>query len=108
MSHFSPTRRRTDVPRHDRLEVAARWEWHYRTLVALRDHLVREQRSPRGVDKFDRDFIKALLAREADALGEINAAIERILHGEYGICEVTGERISALRLRAVPWARCAG
>ena len=105
MSRTSPAQRLIERPRPDRLRVDACWAWHYRTLVALRDHVVRERQGPRTVDKFDRDFIKALLAQEADALGEINAAIERILHGEYGICETTGERIPAARLRAAPWTR---
>jgi RNA polymerase-binding transcription factor DksA len=85
--------------------VDSRWTWHYRTLVALREHLVQEQRTPQAADPFDRDFIRALLSREPDALGEINAAIERILQGTYGLCEVTGRRIAAARLRAAPWSR---
>lgn len=94
-----------DRPRRDRLRVSRRWDWHYRTLVALRDHLVQERESPQATDKFDRDFIRALLAREPDALGEIGAAIDRILHGTYGMCETTGRPIPAARLRAAPWTR---
>lgn len=92
-------------PRRDRLRVEARWAWHYRALIALREHLILEREFPQAADKFDRDFIRALLAREADPLGEINAAIARILHGEYGICERTGRLIAAERLRAAPWTR---
>lgn len=91
--------------RRDRLRVDPHWTWHYRTLMALRDHLIQEQKSPHSADRFDRDFVRALLAREPDALGEINAAIERILRGTYGVCEVTGRPIAAARLRAAPWAR---
>jgi hypothetical protein len=93
-------------PRRDILRVEPRWAWHYRTLVALRDHLVLEQQAPQTADKFDRDFIRALLAKEPDALEEINAAIERILSGVYGACETTGRRIPPERLRASPWIRC--
>jgi hypothetical protein len=92
-------------PRRDILWVEPRWAWHYGTLVALRDHLVQERQAPQATDKFDRDFIRALLAREPDPLGEINAAIERILRGDYGLCEETGRPISPLRLRAAPWTR---
>jgi RNA polymerase-binding transcription factor DksA len=87
------------------LQVDRRWTWHYQTLVALRDHLVQEQQAPQSTDSFDRDFIRALLAREPDPLGEINAAIDRILQGDYGYCEKTGVRIAAARLRAAPWTR---
>jgi RNA polymerase-binding transcription factor DksA len=85
--------------------VDPRWAWHFRTLVALREHLVEVQRTPQAADQFDRDFIRALLAREADGLEEINAAIDRILRGDYGVCESTGRPIAAARLRAAPWTR---
>lgn len=83
----------------------ARWPWHYRTLVALRDHLVQQSKAPEAADNFDREFVKTLLARERDALGEINAAIRRIEEGRYGVCERTGRPIDANRLRCVPWTR---
>lgn len=35
----------------------------------------------------------------------INAALERLKRGEYGICEECDEAISEKRLKAVPWAR---
>lgn len=95
----------SERPGRDRLGVDRRWAWHYRTLVALRDHLVQEQRAPQSIDWFDRDFIRALLARESDPLGEINGAIDRILRGSYGYCEDTGRRIASARLRATPWIR---
>ncbi len=93
--------------RRDLLRVDRRWAWHYRTLVALRDHLVAEARAATvdGTDRFDRDFIRALLAREPDPLAEINAAIERILRGSYGVCVATGWPVPAARLRAAPWVR---
>ncbi|SDS44900.1 TraR/DksA C4-type zinc finger protein [Opitutus sp. GAS368] len=100
MSKSNPAR-----SRRDRLRVNPQWAWHYRTLTALRDHLIQEQQSPQSADRFDRDFIRALLAREPDALGEIYAALDRILHGTYGVCEATGRRIAPARLRAAPWTR---
>ena len=38
-------------------------------------------------------------------LNEVNAALDRIKKGTYGICEKTGEKISGERLRANPTAR---
>ncbi len=99
-----PTAASEQSPR-SRWRVDRRWTWHYQTLVALRDHLVQEQQAPQSTDWFDRDFIRALLAREPDPLREINAAIDRILRGDYGYCEVTGLRIASARLRATPWTR---
>jgi len=110
---------RPPAGRRDLLRVDLQWAWHYRTLVALRDHLVAEQRradtgavpaaGPAGPERsdedFDREFIRTLVARERDALGEMNAAIERILHGGYGLCEATGRPIPPERLRAMPWLR---
>lgn len=88
-----------------RFNTNTQWAWHYRTLVALRDHLVQQSTSPQTGDQFDKEFIRTLFANERDALGEIIAAIDRITQGRYGMCEHSGLPISATRLRAMPWAR---
>jgi RNA polymerase-binding transcription factor DksA len=56
-------------------------------------------------DTFDHDFALSLVANEQDALQEIDAALDRIYDGSYGICEITGHEISPERLEAVPFAR---
>jgi RNA polymerase-binding transcription factor DksA len=56
-------------------------------------------------DTFDHEFALSLVANEQDALMEIDAALDRIYEGTYGICEITGQTISAERLDAVPFAR---
>jgi DnaK suppressor protein len=58
-----------------------------------------------GTDNFDRDFALSLLSSEQEALNEIEAAIDRIHKGTYGVCEVTGEPIKPDRLEAVPFTR---
>ncbi|HTQ30196.1 MAG TPA: TraR/DksA C4-type zinc finger protein [Opitutaceae bacterium] len=58
-----------------------------------------------GTDTFDRDFALSMVANEQEALSEIEAAIQRIHDGTYGICEVTGKPISKERLIAVPFTR---
>ena len=58
-----------------------------------------------GSDSYDRDFALNLLAKEQDALNEIEQAITRAETGVYGICEMSGERIPNERLEAIPFAR---
>ncbi len=58
-----------------------------------------------GTDTFDRDFALSMVSNEQDALTEIEAAIERIFNGKYGICEMTGKQIREERLMAVPFTR---
>lgn len=58
-----------------------------------------------GTDTFDRDFALSLVSSEQDALSEIEAAINRIYDGTYGICEITGKAIAKERLLAVPFTR---
>ncbi len=43
--------------------------------------------------------------RELHKLREIEAALQRIEDGLYGVCEETGEPIEAKRLEKQPWAR---
>jgi RNA polymerase-binding transcription factor DksA len=58
-----------------------------------------------GSDAYDRDFALSLLAKEQDAIYEINEALKRIDVGMYGICEMSGETISEERLEALPFTR---
>ena len=50
-----------------------------------------------------------LTARTADlrsrVLKEIDRALERVVRGNYGVCESCEEEISPARLKAIPWAR---
>jgi RNA polymerase-binding transcription factor DksA len=103
-------------------DVPANWRWFYHRLRFLRDRLmearvalvsiVSESVEPSLLElgesasaEIERDLAMDLLEREEDALFEIDAAIHRILHGGYGICEDTGTPIPEARLRAVPWTR---
>ena len=94
--------------------IPARWSCHHRHLLQLRSRLLRADlgllenaRTPAeaGLGAQVIDFTLALLTREYDALGEVDAALDRIEHGTYGTCEATGRPIPPDRLRAVPWLR---
>lgn len=116
------TKSKTIVSDPAALHVPGRWYWHYRQLRALREVLLREGEDqfsgiklpiePHSMDpadsasdEFDHNLALGMLAHEHDALYEIDAAIERIMNGRYGVCEDTGRAIPAQRLRAVPWTR---
>jgi DnaK suppressor protein len=46
-----------------------------------------------------------LLDRDRKLVGEIDRAIEKLKHGDYGYCEGTGEPIPKKRLELRPWTR---
>lgn len=58
-----------------------------------------------GSDAYDRDFALSVLAKEQDALYEIEQALQRIKKGNYGICEMSSRKIPQARLEAIPFAR---
>jgi RNA polymerase-binding transcription factor DksA len=58
-----------------------------------------------ATDAFDHDLALAFLSNDEHAIREIDAALQRINEGTYGICEETGDAIPAGRLRAIPWTR---
>ena len=58
-----------------------------------------------GSDAYDRDFALSVLAKEQDALYEIEQALYRIKKGNYGNCEMSGHKIPSTRLEAIPFAR---
>ncbi len=59
----------------------------------------------RGSDTWEQAFTLRLSEAQASILRDIDAALQRIQDGAYGICEATGERIAKARLRAIPWTR---
>lgn len=58
-----------------------------------------------GSDAYDRDFALSVLAKEQDALYEIEQALYRIKAGTYGSCEISNHKIPTARLEAIPFAR---
>lgn len=56
-------------------------------------------------DSFTRDLLFGLSQSDRALLREIEAALQRLEQGTFGICEMTGEPIEKKRLEAIPWAR---
>jgi RNA polymerase-binding transcription factor DksA len=112
-----------NTPISDRhAHIPSQWSWHYRTLLHLRDRLLRahaeharDAAAPVETTGFDpvdsaqeqseRDVLWTELATEDDRLFEVDCALQRIRDGVYGFCEETGHAIPPERLRAIPWTR---
>ena len=58
-----------------------------------------------GSDAYEQDLKLGISASERERITEIDAALQRIVDGTYGICEISGKAIKKARLRAKPWAR---
>jgi len=57
-----------------------------------------------GTDNFEQEFTLSLMQNEGDTLERIEAALQRIEEGNYGLCEECGVRIPKTRLNAIPFA----
>ncbi len=128
---FNPAKvQRTAAEAAGAPEIPEKYRRYYKILVDLRNHVLESlgqhseetlKRSAKddagdlsgygqhmadaGTDTFDRDFALSLVSSEQEALSEVEAAIDRIHAGTYGICELTGKPISRDRLLAVPFTR---
>lgn len=58
-----------------------------------------------GSEEESKETNYALIDKNLDKLEEINAALDRIVNGSYGICDATGKKISKERLEAIPYTR---
>jgi RNA polymerase-binding transcription factor DksA len=67
-------------------------------------HLPQHQ-GDQGSELFEREKDLAILEQLENELAEIEAALQRLDAGTYGIDEVTGEPIAPERLEALPSAR---
>lgn len=116
--HESPER---ESPEHEPAEVTARL---HEEGAALRAHLVRmaedmttffeasrdsnadDEHDPEGQTiAFERAQLSAMTEQARVHLSEVEAALERVTTGTYGLCEVCREPIAAARLEARPTAR---
>jgi len=127
---FNPKKRAATASIDDSESVPEKYRRYYKLLLELRGHLTGQldqhteetlKRSSKddagdlssygqhmadaGTDTFDRDFALSLVSSEQEALSEIEAAIQRVKAGTYGICEHTGKPIAKERLLAVPFTR---
>ncbi len=111
-------------------DVPQKWKKYYRMLSEMRERFLHgpsdkaeavsdnngelsHENSTQGMDaadigskNFERDMAFSLMSSEQTLVSEINAAIERIRNGTYGVCEITGRPIPESRLSAIPFARC--
>jgi RNA polymerase-binding transcription factor DksA len=58
-----------------------------------------------GARTADEELALELLAPEAEVLAEVDAALERVRLGTFGVCEACGHPISQARLSALGYAR---
>ncbi|MGL4463731.1 MAG: TraR/DksA family transcriptional regulator [Planctomycetia bacterium] len=58
-----------------------------------------------GSKQYEQEVTIQMLQCEENVLGEINAAIDRIKEGTYGVCEASGKPIPKARLNVIPWTR---
>ncbi|HEX4002423.1 MAG TPA: TraR/DksA C4-type zinc finger protein [Candidatus Acidoferrales bacterium] len=58
-----------------------------------------------AIENYSKDWAAAALERSRRTLTEVDAALERIKQGNYGVCDVCHISIPKARLEALPWAR---
>lgn len=111
-------------------DIPRKWKKYYNMLISMRKHfssgaearaeevLKRSAKedsgdlssygqhlADAGSESFERDMAYCLLSTEKEMIDEIDAAIERMKEGTYGVCELTGKSIPEARLKAVPFTR---
>jgi RNA polymerase-binding protein DksA len=58
-----------------------------------------------GTDNYERDLMIELIQSGEESLRNIDAALEKIEEGTFGICELCGKKINKERLKAVPYTK---
>jgi RNA polymerase-binding transcription factor DksA len=108
---MDPVRRRLDAEREVALDRLASLTGDYESVVAASlDTNADDEHDPEGhTIAFERSQIGALVQQVRHHLTEIDAALERVDAGTYGVCERCGAAIGDARLEALPAARtCIG
>ena len=58
-----------------------------------------------GTDNFDHEFTLGLIENEEEELREIDAALERLEKGTFGLCDRCKQPIPRSRLKIIPYAK---
>jgi DnaK suppressor protein len=79
-------------------------------VAASRDSNADDEHDPEGhTIAFERSQVDALIRQAESRLAEVDAALQRLAEGRYGVCERCGRPVAAGRLEARPTARtCVG
>ncbi|MFM8253584.1 MAG: TraR/DksA family transcriptional regulator [Planctomycetota bacterium] len=56
-----------------------------------------------GSDNFEQEFTLSLMENDEETLSQIEAALERIEEGVYGLCVECDAKIPKMRLQALPY-----
>lgn len=107
MEDVEQARGRLETERQQALGRLASLTGDYEAVVAASlDSNADDEHDPEGATiAFERSQIGALVRQGRDHLREIDAAVERLGAGTYGICERCGAAIGEGRLEARPVAR---
>ncbi|MBF0331312.1 MAG: TraR/DksA family transcriptional regulator [Candidatus Omnitrophica bacterium] len=57
-----------------------------------------------ATDMYDREFNLSLASNDREVIQKIDAALERIEKGTFGVCVKSGKKIPEARLKAIPYA----
>ncbi|MFE5622629.1 TraR/DksA family transcriptional regulator [Streptomyces virginiae] len=113
-SAFSDVRARLAADRADTVARAAALRRDFDGIVAANALVaVDDEHDPEGgTTAFERAHVAALMAQAREHLEEVDRALQRLEHGQYGRCEGCGGTIAPERLEIRPAAttciRCAG
>ena len=104
-------RRRLERERDQALARLADLTGDHEAIVAASvDTNADDEHDPEGATiAFERSQIGALVRQVRHHVAEVDAAVDRLAAGTYGVCEVCGRDIGPARLEALPAARtCIG
>lgn len=85
-----------------REDICSRFDEHRRAVVIEPEP---DDEADKATHNFSKDLAIATLEREKRTLEQIDAALDKLKKGNYGICDECGQAIRAARLRALPWTR---
>jgi DnaK suppressor protein len=104
---MSDPRRLLEAERDETVRrLAALTDDFAQVVAASRDTNADDEHDPEGATiAFERSQVDALVRASRKALEEVDAALERLVAGRYGICETCGRPIVPERLEARPTAR---
>ena len=107
---FNPQKQSSEshIMEHSEADVPQKWRPYYTKLKQMRTQLqaaIEDLDHNPPTEEMQAELFDDEFLNKEEMLKEVDAAIERIFKGTYGVCEITGQPILEKRLKSLPYTR---
>jgi len=96
---FDPIKKSLEIRKHEIIDKLSEFQNESKTIETD----IAQDLADKAESSYTKEFLLSLSNAEREELFQIDAALQRINRGEYGVCQICQKEIGKKRLNALPW-----